>query len=116
MVENYSMGHLRIKYLDLANMAFAQNNFIAANGYIKDFLDTVEDDTDASNEIKTEFDKVIKIKKQSIDEIRKDAENLGYLEKKDFENRGREDTEINAIHDMKEICWRVALSTGLFND
>jgi len=116
MTENYSTGHIRRKYLDLANMSFAQNNFIAAKRYIDSFLDTIPENNKASDDIKKEFDKVILIKNQRITEIKKDAENLGYLEKKDFENNGREEAEINVIHDMKEICWRVASDNGLFND
>ena len=116
MVEDYSIGHLRGKYLDLANMGFAQNNFIASSGYINDFLATIKEESEAGKEIKIEFDKITTIKRQRIEEIKKNAEKLGYLEKKDFENRGREDAEVNAIHDKMVVCWKVALNVGLFND
>jgi len=112
----YTVGHLRIKYLDLSNMAFAQNNYIAADGYIKDFLDTVKDDTDAAATITKEFDKIVNRKKKSLEELHKSTLNLGFLEQKDIVDEGKTTIEINAIHDKKEVCWMVALKEGLFYD
>ena len=44
------------------------------------------------------------------------VKDLVYLEKKDVENSGKEEIEINTIHDKKEVCWRVAMKEGLFNE
>ena len=116
MSDAYSIGHHRMKYLDMANMAFAQNNFIAVKGYIDAFLDTVKENSSDSMDIKLEFDKIMKIKKEAISKSLEDAKELDYLQKNDYINNNREQIEINALHDMKAVCWRVALKNGLFND
>jgi len=119
MVENtsgYSTGHIRIKYLDLANMAFAQNNYVMANNYIKNFLDTIKDDTPAAEYIRKEFDKIALQKKKNLDELLKTTDKLGYLEQKDILDEGKTNIEVNSIHDRKEICWTIALKEGLFYD
>lgn len=113
---DYSIGHLRIKYLDLANISFAQNNYTIAKGYIEDFLDTIDEKSEQGKTIKTEFDTVHSRKKHQLGELDKSITSLGYLEQRDISNDGRESIEINAIHDMKEICWRIALGNGLFNE
>ena len=113
---DYSIGHLRIKYLDLANISFAQNNYTIAKGYIDDFLDTIDETTTHGKNIKTEFDKIHARKKHQLGELEKSVQSLGYLEQKDISNDGRESIEINCIHDMKEVCWRIALANGLFNE
>jgi len=112
----YSIGHLRIKYLDLANMSFAQGNYSAAHGYIDDFLDSVDDSSVAGKIIKEEFDSINIRKKSQIDELHKVSDSLRYLEQKDTVDPQRESIEINALHDMKEVCWRVGLKEGLFYD
>lgn len=112
----YTVGHLRIKYLDLANMAFAQNNYIAADGYIKNFLDTIKEESEAANMIRKEFDFITGQKRKSIEELTKSTESLGYLEQKDLLDEGRRNIEVNSIHDRKEACWRIALKEGLFYD
>jgi hypothetical protein len=114
--DGYSVGHLRIKYLDLANMAFAQNNYIQADGYIKSFLDTIKDGSKAAEIITREFDRISNRKKVSLEELTKSTENLGYLEQKDLFDEGRTSIEINSIHDRKVVCWMVAQKEGLFFD
>ena len=114
--DGYSIGHLRIKYLDLANISFAQNNYPLCHGYIKDFLDTVEENGEAGHLIKDEFDRVMRYKKEQIESLGKQVQDLGYLERKDVENQARDQIEVNALHDMKEICWRISLEKGLFYD
>ena len=117
MVEgDYSVGHLRMKYLDLANMAFAQNNYIAADGWIKNFLDTIKDGSNAAKTITQEFDKITSRKKKNIEELDKSTENMGYLEQKDILDEGKTNIEVNSIHDRKQVCWRIALQEGLFYD
>jgi len=113
---DYSIGHLRIKYLDLANIAFAQNNYIGANGYIDSFLDTIKEETNSGQTIKKEFDKITFMKRQRLIDLTESVKELGYLEKKDVENGGKEEIEINTIHDKKEVCWRIAMKEGLFNE
>lgn len=111
---DYSVGHLRMKYLDLANIAFAQGNFIGCKGYIDDFLDTVDGNKEAGKVIGEEFDRVFRHKKILEDELERTVKDMGYLERKDFEDTGKHELEVNVIHDMKEICWRISLKNGLF--
>ena len=113
---DYSIGHTRMKYLDLANIHFTQSNFVACKRDIENFLDTVKEDSDYGKEIKKEFDKVFSNKKKIEDAIDKQITNLGYLERRDFEDGAKSELEVNTIHDMKEICWRIALRDGLFNE
>jgi len=118
---DYSIGHLRIKYLDMANISFAQNtennsNYIAANGHIDSFVDTIKEESKAGKAIKDEFDKITLMKRQVLTNLSESIKDLSYLEKNDIKNRGREEIEINAIHDKKEACWRIAMKEGLFNE
>jgi len=113
---SYSIGHLRIKYLDLANMSFAQNDFVTCKGYIDDFMDTVDAESDSGKMLKEEFDKIYASKKTMDIELDKNITDLGYFEQKDAEEDGRRNIEINSLHDIKETCWRVSLKHGLFYD
>ena len=112
---DYSIGHLRIKYLDLANISFAQNNYTIAKGYVDDFLETIDETTDEGKELKKEFDIITARKNKQLKELETSVANMGYLEQKDIKNDGRESIEINCIHDKKSVCWRIALKGGLFN-
>lgn len=114
--KDYRIGLLRMKYLDLANVSFAQGNYPLTDGYIKDFLDTVDGDGDVGKQITKEFDEIIARKKKDREALEKYVNTLGYLEQKDVKNKGMEEIEINAIHDRKNICWTIALKEGLFND
>lgn len=113
---DYSIGHYRLKYLDLANMNFAQGNFVQADGFIKAFMDTIKDESQAAIDIKLGFDEITTRKKHQIEQLFEHTSTLGYLEKKDTETEGREEIEINTIHDKKIICWRVCMKYGLFNE
>jgi len=110
----YSIGHVRIKYLDLANMTFAQGNYLQCKGYVDDFLDTIDKDSESGKNLKKEFDKIYDNKKKIGNAIEDQSKNLGYLEKKDFEDNAKSENEVNTIHDLKETCWRIALKDGLF--
>lgn len=111
---DYSIGHVRIKYLDLANLSFAQGNYTICKGYIDDFIDTINVDSESGKNIKSEFDKVYQHKDKVIEAIDEQISTLGFLERKDFEDKAKSDVEINTIHDLKEICWRISLKDGLF--
>jgi len=113
---DYKIGHLRIKYLDMANISFAQQQYSISSGFVEDFIGTIDEKSTAGIEIKNEFDKCVERKADQIKKLKDKVANLGYLEKRDIENKEREQIEINNIHDKKEICWRIALSNGLFNE
>ena len=113
---DYSIGHLRSKYLDLASISFAQEKYTIAKGYIDAFLETIDETKPAGKTIKKEFDIIHTRKKQQLKELESSVENMGYLEQRDITNEGHESIEINSIHDMKMICWKVAMGEGLFNE
>jgi len=109
------LGQERWKYLDMANMAFSAQNWTAVEGYIKAFLETIKDDSSEAKEIKIEFDRIDRERKMRFDELQRDIAHLGFLEQRDVLNNGREQIEIEAIHNRKAMCWTVALNNGLFN-
>jgi len=111
---DYSIGHIRIKYMDMANMSFAAGQYVQCKGYIDSFLDTVKDDSGSGKLLKKEFDNIYSRRNQLLDKIGKEIEDMGYLEKKDFEDAAKSELEVNTIHDIKETCWRIALKDGLF--
>jgi len=113
---DYKIGHLRIKYLDMANIGFAQQQYTNAEGFINDFVDTIDEKSKSGNEIKTEFDRCVDRRNKQLNKLKEKIQGLGYLEQKDIDTQEREQIEINFIHDKKEICWRIALNNGLFNE
>lgn len=113
---DYSIGHIRIKYLDLANMSFAGGNYVQCKGYIDDFLDTVDEKSGSGKLIKQEFDKIYKGRDEILKAVDKRISGMGFLEKKDFEDSAKSEVEVNTIHDIKEVCWRIALKDGLFHE
>lgn len=114
--KDYSIGHLRIKYLDYANVCFAQKNPVAAHGYIDNFLDTVNENSEAGKTLKTEFDMITQRKQRQLNDLERVTEKLSYLEQEDTKRNGRTEIEVNSIHDKKETCWRIAMQYGLFNE
>ena len=113
---DYSIGHVRMKYLDLANIHFTQGNWGGCRRDLENFLDTVDADSKSGKDIEKDFDKAHNNKDKVEKAIEKQVENLGYLERKDFEDNARGELEINILHDKKEICWRICLRDGLFNE
>jgi hypothetical protein len=110
----YKLGQVRYKYLDLANMAFAQGHFPECVEYINAFLETVKDETDAGMKIKEEFDRIEMDRRLNVKKLAEEIKDLGYLEQRDANNLGRERIELEAIHDRKTVCWTVSLTNGLF--
>lgn len=108
------MGQERWKYLDMANMSFAAGDYTSTDGYVKAFLETIKDDSDEAREIKIEFDRIDRERKNRIDELTTKTEHLGYLEQKDVRNTGREQIEIDAVYSRKTVCWTMAMNAGLF--
>jgi len=112
----YTIGHTRFKYLSEANDAFARGNFAQCKSILlSNFLDTIQDDTPVSNEIKTELDRCYLIKKNYVTELEETVKNIGYLEQKDLQEE-RDVLERNFILDIKSALWRIALKHNLFYD
>jgi len=111
---DYSIGHVRIKYLDLANLSFAQGNYSQCKGYIDSFMDTIKEDSGSGKELKAEFDRVYLHRSNLEKQLELEVGKLGWLERKDFEDQAKSEVSVNTIHDIKEICWRISLKDGLF--
>jgi GDP-D-mannose dehydratase len=110
----YSIGVTRMKYLDLANMSFAQGNLGQCKSYIDSFMDTIKEETEAGKQLKKEFDEVYLHKKNVEDAAEKKATTLGWLEKGDFEDMIRQELNFDTIHNLKSICWMACMKYGLF--
>ena len=110
----YRIGHLRMKYLDLASVCFAQEKYMLADGFIDDFLNTIVEDSDVATQIKEELDQVNQIKNENMKRLKESSKNLSYLKKRDLEMTGTDEIEVNVLHDKKEICWKIAMQNGLF--
>jgi len=110
----YSIGHTRYKYLDLANMSFAGGNYVQCKAYIENFLDTIDENKESGKELKKEFDRIY-VNRENIQRgIEKKISGMGFLEKKDYEDNAKAELEINTIHDLKAVCWRIGMKDGLF--
>ena len=112
----YTTGHVRRKYLDLANMYYAQGSYPIAERFVNDFIGTIPEDKPAAKKIRDEFNKIAAKKRKEIGELERYVESLGYLEKKDVMTDGRSNIEINAIHDKMVASWIIAEKESLFND
>lgn len=113
---SYNVGQVRMNWLDFSNMYFAQGNFIECKRAIDNFLDTVKDDGVSGKDIKKEFDVVFAHKKKVEDEVEEKRHEMGFLEEKNFVDTMRSNLEIDTIHELKSICWRICLRDGLFNE
>jgi len=111
--KDYSLGHLRAKYLDLANMSFTQGEYLQAEGNIKSFLDTIPQETEAAKQITQDFNIIEIRKQQQKKELYAHIQGKGELEKTDIKNQGNMEIEIEALHDKKVICWNTAMKYGL---
>ena len=114
--QGYSIGHLRMKYLNEADNAYAHGgmeNILRCRRIIDNFIGTIKEGIPAAEQIKKHFDDINKIKEELIKNLNDNTKNIGYLERKDADNE-RDIIEINSIHDMKIACWIVALENGLF--
>lgn len=112
----YRIGLIRYKYLDLSNMSFAQGDFAGCMGYVKAFLETIKDGTPIAATIREEFAKIDEERKERIKKLDDLTKNIGYLEQKDATEKGRQELEMDAIHNKKNVCWTISMMENLFND
>jgi len=111
---DFSIGHIRMKYLDLANLSFAQGNYSQCKGYIDSFVDTLDEDSVGGQAIKKEFDKIFANRDKLADQLEQEIKKLGYLERQDYETAAKSEVNIDSLHDLKAVCWRISLKDGLF--
>jgi len=113
----YSVGLLRMRYLSQADNLYAQGdfqNFLQCKRMLDNFMDTITEESEAGVYLKSELDKIYSLKHKynvELDNMLRD--NAGYLEKKSAESE-RDLIEVNAIADMKSVCWIACLKFGLF--
>ena len=100
----------------MASISFTQRAYTQALEFINNFVNTLDENSNPGIELKLEFDDIYHRKNKYISKLKEETKELGYLEKQDTYNKSREQIEINAIHDMKASCWRIALKNGLFNE
>lgn len=113
---DYSIGHTRMKYLDLANLSFAQGNYSQCKGYIDGFVNTLDDDSVGGKHITEEFNKIFTNRDLLANNLEQEVKKLGYLERRDYEEAAKSEINIDNLHDLKAVCWRISLKDGLFDE
>jgi len=114
--KDYSLGHMRAKYLDLANMTFIRENTTECAKNLDSFLDTIPPDSEAAKYITKEFDKIELMKRLQTQQLMEEIKTLGELEKTDIKNQGELMINAEALHDKKIICWNAAEKYKLNQD
>ena len=119
MVETKTIGKKRIgqerwKYLDMANMSFAAGDYIATDGYIKAFLETIKNDSEEAQIIRNEFDQIDFDRRKQLQDLQTQIKDMGYLEQADYDKEGRRQIEIEAIYNRTTVCWTLAVDNNLF--
>ena len=110
----YTIGHIRMKYLNDADNAYAAGEYLVSSRILENFIGTIKEDTEVAKQLKEKLDEIIRLKDMAIREMEKSYQNdAGYFEKTDAKIN-RERIEVNAIHDIKTVCWIVSLENGLF--
>ena len=111
-----SIGHKRMKYLDLANMYFIQGDYISAEGCIVSFLETIKEDSPESEIIKKEFDKIEVIKNKQYKQILDFIKDKGECERSDIKIKGEQEILVESLHNKKTVCWNMAMTRGMFDE
>lgn len=113
---DYNIGHIRMKYLDMANMSFTQGNYKECEGFITAFLETIKDDGAEADMIRKNFDSIERIKRERKRDLSEHIKDLGELERVDTKAQGELEITIESLLDRKTICWNVAMKQGLFHE
>jgi len=120
--KEHSIGFTRMKYLDLANITFASQDFEICNQYINAFLETINEDSKSGKEITKQFDIIEQHKKEQLKQLseyisgNENYKGLGELEKTDTKNEGEKSIYVDVLHSRKTVCWTVAMNNGLFHE
>jgi len=113
VTKEYRVGLLRSKYLDLANMDFAQGDYDGVKEQIKNFMDTIDDNSKAAQMLRKEFDEAYLKRKKDRLHFDNELQTQGFLEQSVNSNRGFDEIDLNTLHDLKTICWTIANKQGL---
>ena len=112
--KDYSLGHMRAKYLDLANMSFVTENMTECSRQLDNFIDLIKNDSKEAKELTQQFDKVELNRQMHTRQLMEEIKTLGELEKTDIKNQGEQQLIVECLHDKKIICWNIAMKYGLF--
>lgn len=112
----YKIGKIRCDMLVNADFKYAEGNYISCNAFIDNFLQTIDEKSKAGKMIIQEFDKIYDDIMLQFRELAGSKKNVGSLESIDIDTTGREKIEIELISKKKEVCWRISMTEGLFNE
>jgi len=115
-IEDLGIGHIRRKTLNDANFCFAQGNYDICKGYVDGFINTINGDSVAGKALTKNFDKAYNNKIFLANKLEEEANKLGYLERQDYEEPGKNEIKINYIHDLLAICWNISDRYKLFDE
>lgn len=111
--KDYSLGHTRAKYLDLANMSFVTENTNECSRQLDNFIDLIKENTDEAKELTKQFDHIELNKQMHTKQLLEEIKDMGELEKTDIKNQGEKQLLMEALHDKKIVCWNIAMKYGL---
>jgi hypothetical protein len=115
----HKIGQERYKYLDLANISYAnaQNllDYRRANGFMDAFEFTLEPGSEAKKELMRKKETVDQERKEAVRKWEQWKEGLGFWEQEDAETE-RMRLEIEAVGKRLDACWEISKRYGLFND
>lgn len=116
IVGEYRVGISRLKYLDICNLKFIATDMDGAKQAIDSFLNTIKAGTPVEKEIQKNIDIIEEKKTRLHKELRAEIDKKGFLEQSIGWNDGHAQIDIEALLDLKAVCWAVALEHGLFNE
>lgn len=115
MKETLTIGEKRLEYLDFANKAYSGNEFDTAQRYMDNFLMTIRDSSQISDEVKNEFDNTEKKKEETWKKLvmeTKDHDTQMQCEERFY---GWQDINIQMLKERLNICWQIASKYKLFS-
>jgi hypothetical protein len=115
-METGVLGGKRIEYLDLANKAWASNQYDMANKMLDNFLATVTDDSSLAKKIKEEFDKIEKKRLDTWNSAVKETDSMDSWTQTEVRGDSRIALTLEVLHDKIDSCWKLCISQGGFYD
>lgn len=109
----FQVGLNRVRYLDLANMHFIQQNYDAVKESLYAFLDTIDDESEPGRYIIEQFDLLYDERKRQREELECKIADSGFLEQSITGNNGFMNIDLEILHGMKAVCWTASQKFGL---
>lgn len=115
----HKIGQERYKYLDLANISYANasnlTDYRKALGFMDAFEFTLEPGSEAKKELLRKKEQLEQEKKDAVQRWEQWKQGLTYFEQFDVQPE-RDRIEIVAVGQRLDSCWEIAKRYGLFND